>query len=213
MIHPLLQSCHLYGIIDLAYVAREALTETTDALLQGGIKILQLRAKNMPYDEVVPIAHQLREQCKNGNCLFIVNDYPELAIACKADGVHIGQDDGAIQDIRDLVGEGMIIGRSTHSFEQAIQAHKEKADYIGFGPLFLTQTKPGRPAIGLEDIKQVHETLPTDFPIFCIGGINETTLPQVQDAGAKRVVIVSWLLQQPDVQASTSILRKQLGEV
>ena len=105
----------------------------------------------------------------------------------------------------------MIIGRSTHSLEQAMQARQEGADYIGFGPLFPTGTKPGRPSIGLDDITAAQEAA-GDMPMFCIGGINETTLPAVLHAGARRVVIVSWLLQQPDIAHAAQGIIQQLEQ-
>ena len=88
----------------------------------------------------------------------------------------------------------------------------KRQDYIGFGPLFPTGTKPGRPAIGLEDIAGVRRQLPEEFPVFCIGGINGNTLPSVLEAGASRVVIVSWLLTHPDITETVAALRKRLGE-
>lgn len=114
--------------------------------------------------------------------------------------------------VRAMLGANAIIGRSTHSPEQALGAFRERADYIGFGPLFPTGTKPGRPAIGLEDIAGVRRQLPEEFPVFCIGGINGNTLPSVLEAGASRVVIVSWLLTHPDITETVAALRKRLGE-
>ena len=97
----------------------------------------------------------------------------------------------------------MLVGRSTHSPEQALSALHEGADYIGFGPLFPTGTKPGRPSIGLQDIESVQQAVGS-MPMFCIGGVNADTLPRVLEAGARRVVVVSWLLQQPDIAAAAA---------
>ena len=105
----------------------------------------------------------------------------------------------------------MIIGRSTHSPEQALAAQAEGADYIGFGPLYPTGTKPGRPSIGLQDIAAVQQKL-GELPMFCIGGINGTTLPAVLAAGARRIVIVSWLLQQPDITTTTRQIITRLNQ-
>ena len=114
--------------------------------------------------------------------------------------------------VRGLLGKDAVIGQSTHSPEQALGACGEQADYIGFGPLFPTGTKPGRQAIGLEDIASVQQQLPENFPVFCIGGINGNTLLSVLEAGANRVVIVSWLLTHPDITGTVRTLRKELGE-
>ncbi|MFN7342467.1 MAG: thiamine phosphate synthase, partial [bacterium] len=119
-------------------------------LLTGGADIIQLRAKDAEMNQIIEAAKQILPLCKSAGIPFILNDFPELAVELGADGVHIGQDDGSIYEVRSSIGEDMLIGRSTHSLEQARQAMADGADYIGFGPLFPTPTKAGRPAIGLE---------------------------------------------------------------
>lgn len=200
---PIPPSCRLYGILDLGYVNENQALATAEHLMMGGLEILQLRAKGVSEDKVEALANKLAPLCKKHRCLFIVNDYPEIAKRCDADGVHVGQDQAYFTNIKQYMGEGKIVGRSTHSIEQAVKAYEDGADYIGFGPLFPTATKPGRPAIGLADIARVNSELPEDFPVFCIGGINESTLPSVLDAGARRVVIVSWLLQHERIREAT----------
>lgn len=197
----ILSDSRLYGIVDLGYVRPEEVESTTAALLRGGIRILQLRAKGIDPATVEHLARRMQPLCREAGAIFVLNDYPDMAARIGADAVHVGQDAGPLAAVRDIVGPQMLIGRSTHSPEQALAAVAEGADYIGFGPLFPTGTKPGRPSIGLQDIAAVQEKL-GDFPMFCIGGINGTTLPSVLQAGARRVVIVSWLLQQPDPAAA-----------
>lgn len=197
----ILSDSRLYGIVDLGYVRPEEVESTTAALLRGGIRILQLRAKGIDPATVEQLARRMQPLCREAGAIFVLNDYPDMAARIGADAVHVGQDAGPLAAVRDIVGPQMLIGRSTHSPEQALAAVAEGADYIGFGPLFPTGTKPGRPSIGLQDIAAVQEKL-GDFPMFCIGGINGTTLPSVLQAGARRVVIVSWLLQQPDPAAA-----------
>lgn len=207
-----LSSCRLYGIADMGYTAEHQLISVTEKLLAGGLGILQLRAKNHDPEHIARMGSRLAPLCREYGCLFIINDYPEIALGTGADGVHLGQDDGELAPVRAMLGANAIIGRSTHSPEQALGAFREWADYIGFGPLFPTGTKPGRPAIGLEDIAGVRRQLPEEFPVFCIGGINGNTLPSVLEAGASRVVIVSWLLTHPDITETVAALRKRLGE-
>ncbi len=202
----------LYGIVDLGCVRPEEAEITTSALLRGGIRILQLRAKNVPLDMVETLARRMQTLCREAGAIFVLNDYPEMAARIGADAVHVGQDAGPLADVRAIVGGDMLIGRSTHSPEQALAAVAEGADYIGFGPLFPTGTKPGRPAIGLQDIAAVQAQL-GDFPMFCIGGINGDTLPAVLQAGARRVVIVSWLLQQPDCATAARAVIDRLNTV
>ena len=120
----------------------------------------------------------------------------QVAAAVGCEGVHVGQDDAGVARARAVVGPGKIVGTSTHSLAQAVAAQAEGADYIGFGPLYATPTKPGRPAIGLADIAEVHRLV--SIPIFCIGGIKRSNLEEICSAGARRVVIVSEMLMAAD---------------
>ena len=200
-----LTACRLYGIVDLGYTPEYQLIHVTKKLLEGGLGILQLRAKNHAPEHIERMGRQLAPLCREYGCLFIINDYPEVARSIGADG--------KLEAARSLLGPDALIGRSTHSPEQALGGFREGADYIGFGPLFPTDTKPGRQAIGLEHIAGMQAQLPEDFPVFCIGGINQATLPAVLDAGARRAVIVSWLLTHPDITGTVEAVRKRLGEI
>lgn len=188
----------LYGILDLGYVTGEQALGTAEKMLEGGVGILQLRAKGHAPDQLLPLATALRAICQTAKVPFIVNDHPHLAKACGADGVHVGQDDLSVAETRALVGPGVLVGKSTHSLEQAVAAVEEKPDYIGFGPLFATATKPDYVPVGLSQIRAVHEAV--SFPVFCIGGIKHKNLPEILAAGAKRVVIVSGILKAGNIQ-------------
>ncbi len=191
-----LSECFLYGIIDMGYVSRELLPTITSQLLQGGADIIQLRAKGYMPREVLAIALEIAPLCRAAGIPFILNDHPELVREAGADGAHVGQDDLPVSEARRLAGPGAIIGKSTHSVEQAIAAAAESPDYIGFGPLFATPTKPDYSPIGTEQIREIHRRL--SIPIFCIGGIKRSNLQKVLNEGARRVVIVSDLLQAED---------------
>lgn len=196
----LFSSC-LYGIVDLGYAEPSDLTRVTTEMLEGGIDAIQLRAKGHSDSDITDWARELLPLCRDAGVPFIVNDSPEIAAEIGADGVHVGQDDAPMDDVRAIVGDEMLVGRSTHSVEQAANAAADpKTDYIGFGPLFSTPTKPDYVPIGTEEIATVH-TSHTDLPIFCIGGIKKENLNQVIEAGAKRAVIVSGILQAPDIAA------------
>ena len=142
----------LYGILDLGYVTEANAAATTTCLLEGGIGLLQLRAKHHAPATIARVAALLLPLCRAAGVPFVLNDHPELAAQLGADGAHLGQDDGPLAAARHTLGPGKILGRSTHSLAQARAALVEGFDYIGFGPLFATPTKPGRPAIGLHDI-------------------------------------------------------------
>jgi thiamine-phosphate pyrophosphorylase len=140
---------------------------------------------------------------------LIINDHAEIARNLGAAAVHLGQDDISIADARAIVGAECAVGKSTHSLDQAIRAFYEGADYIGFGPIFATPTKPDYPPIGLAEIEKVHEAV--RIPIFCIGGIKLDNLPKVIEAGARRVVIVSGLLQASDIAAYARAVKQLLN--
>lgn len=194
----------------MGYTTPAQVEPRTLALIAGGVKIIQLRAKGVALPLVKQWAVSMQAICRAHGVIFVLNDYPEMAAEIGADAVHVGQDAGSLAEVRKMVGPGVIVGRSTHSPQQALAARQEGADYIGFGPLYPTGTKPGRPCIGLQDIAATQELI-GNMPMFCIGGINGTTLPQVIAAGARRVVIVSWLLRQADIAATAQAVIKMLA--
>ncbi len=207
-----LAHARLYAIVDFGYIAEADVKRATTALLAGGADIIQLRAKGIPQETVSASARKILPLCKSAGIPFILNDYPEMALSLGADGVHIGQDDGDISEVRKLVGEEMLIGRSTHSLTQAEKALAEGADYIGFGSLFPTPTKKGRPAIGLAEISRMEAEVGKHLSAFCIGGIKPENLNSVLSSGARRCVVVSHLLLADDIATETSDLRMILDD-
>ena len=177
-------------------------------MIDGGVELIQLRAKNMAPAQTAKIATELLAIMQDRNVPLIINDHPDLLAALPAQGVHVGQDDVSIARAREMAGRDCVVGKSTHSLEQAIRAAGEGADYIGFGPLFATPTKPGYSPVGLEEIEQVHDAV--SIPIFCIGGIKLDNLPEVIAAGARRVVIVSGLLLANDIASYARSLKELL---
>ncbi|PWT82467.1 MAG: thiamine phosphate synthase [Acidobacteria bacterium] len=188
-----LRECRLYGIIDLGYADARDCSRIAEQMVEGGVDLIQLRGKGKSLDELIDLAAEVHEISARSSTPLIVNDHAEVAARTPIEGVHVGQDDDSILVARQKAGRELIVGKSTHSLPQARAAQREGADYIGFGPIFATPTKPDYAPIGLPDIKQVHEEL--SLPIFCIGGINIDNLQSVIDAGAKRVVMVSALLK------------------
>jgi thiamine-phosphate pyrophosphorylase len=188
-----LSECRLYGILDLGYVEQRDAARIVTEMIEGGVDLIQLRGKTKSIEELVELSKELHELTAKSATPLIVNDYAEVARITPVEGVHVGQDDDPIDVVRQRVAREIVIGKSTHSLEQARAAQGEGADYIGFGPIFATPTKPEYAPIGLGDIKRVHTEV--SLPIFCIGGINIDNLQSVIDAGAKRVVMVSALLK------------------
>ena len=188
-----LNDARLYGIIDLGYVEGPDAALVVEQMVEGGVDLIQLRGKGKSLDELAGYAARLHELTAGFLTSLIVNDHAEIASRVPVEGVHVGQDDDSIEVARRKARRQIVVGKSTHSFEQALAAQREGADYIGFGPIFATPTKPDYPPIGLADISRVHAEV--SLPIFCIGGINIDNLQSVIDAGAKRVVMVSALLK------------------
>ena len=206
--HSALDQAQLYGIVDLAYVRERDALEVAEKIVAGGVQVLQLRAKNKTPEAIFPLARALSALCRANGTPFIVNDHPALVARCHGDGAHVGQDDLSVAEARQVAGEGAIIGKSTHSLAQARAALEELPDYIGFGPLFATRTKPDYTPIGLDEIRQVQDEV--SLPVFCIGGINLGNLREVVAAGARRVVIVSGILQAENPRAYCEECRRIL---
>lgn len=206
-----LQKAQLYGILDLGYVLPERVEIMTEALCEAGVDLLQLRAKKSSPSEVEKLALRMLPITRALGVPLIINDHLEVAAAVGSEGVHVGQDDEAVAKARAVVGPDVFVGKSTHSVAQACAAADEKADYIGFGPLYATSTKPDYVPIGLADIAEVHRRL--SLPIFCIGGVNAERLTEILTAGARRVVVVSALLLAADVRDYGRVLKAQLPSI
>jgi thiamine-phosphate pyrophosphorylase len=189
-----LRECRLYGIIDLRYIPRlRDCNRIAEQMVSGGVDLIQVRGKGKSIEELMNLASEIHKITVRSNTPLIVNDHAEVAARVPVEGVHVGQDDDSILVARQKAGRDLIVGKSTHSMDQAHAAQGEGADYIGFGPIFATPTKPDYKAIGLGNIRRIH--LDVSIPIFCIGGINIDNLQEVIDAGAKRVVMVSAFLK------------------
>ena len=206
-----LAACHLY-LITRPMLGLEAMVASA---LAAGVRLVQYRAKEADGDAGPPLddqrrlaeARALRALCDRHGALLIINDRIDLALAVEADGVHLGQEDWAATHREQLAGV-RIVGLSTHSLEQARQAERAGVDYIGVGPVFSTNTKPGVPAVGLQLITAVAGAV--KLPFFAIGGITLHNLGPVKAAGATRVAVVSAILRAPDVQRAAAQFKEQL---
>lgn len=203
-----LSCCRLYGIVDLGYVRPADVPDMTRALAEGGVDILQLRAKGASPSEVESLARAMLPATRDLGVPLVINDHPAVAASVGSEGVHVGQDDDSVAKARAVVGPDIFVGKSTHSLDQAVAAQAEGADYIGFGPLYATGTKPDYVPIGLQDITEVHQRV--QLPIFCIGGVNAARAPEILAAGARRVVVVSAFLLAADVRAEVRRLKAML---
>ena len=192
----------LYAILDPEQVGSRSPESVLRQLLQGGAKMLQLRAKAMPSRDFFHLAQRAREMTAPYDCKLIINDRIDIALGTAADGVHLGQEDLPLQVARRLLGD-RLIGISTHSLEQAKEAQANGADYIGFGPLFGTATKnTGYTARGLEMLSRIRAAVA--LPIVAIGGITEANVGNVWEAGAESAAIISDILKSGEIAAKVS---------
>ena len=197
----------LYAILDPEQIKGRAIEELLRDLLRAGVKMIQLRAKSLAANEFLALANLVRSETEAHNCRLIVNDRADIAMACNADGVHLGQDDLPLHAGRKLLGN-KIIGISTHDIEQARQAQRDGADYIGFGPMFGTQTKDtGYSARGIDMLKEIRVAVA--IPIVAIGGINEHNVRQVWQAGADSAAIISDILGAADIAGKIARIMQQ----
>jgi len=187
----------LYVILDPEQTKARPATDILRELLEGGVKLLQLRAKALAPRDFLQLARETRALARSYGCRLIANDRVDIALACEADGVHLGQDDMPLHAARRLMRE-RIIGISTHDIEQAKYAERVGADYIGFGPMFGTRTKKtGYTARGLDMLRELRATV--KIPIVAIGGITEANVNEVWEAGADSAAIITDILTADDV--------------
>jgi thiamine-phosphate pyrophosphorylase len=176
------------------------------AALTGGADVVQLREKELGRREIERAAETFRRVADTFSALFILNDDPDLARACDADGVHVGQDDVSAEQARELLGPDAIVGLSTHSREQIAASADRSVDYISVGPIWETPTKEGRPAVGLDLIR--HAAAQAPHPFFAIGGIDTDTVAEVVEAGAERLCAVRAIRDAADPAAAAAALRQ-----
>ena len=203
-----LRTARLYFVCD-ARPGGEDPEALLRAALSGGVDIVQLREKDLGRAEIERAAATFRRVCDTYSAPFIVNDDPDLARACDADGVHLGQDDGSVAAARALLGADAIVGLSTHSEQQIAAAAEADVDHISVGPIWETPTKAGRPAVGLELIS--HAAAHAAHPFFAIGGVDADNAAQVVEAGATRLCVVRAIRDAADPSAAAEALRRTVG--
>jgi len=202
-----LAAARLYLVCDAKPDGSE-LPDLLRAAVAGGVDIVQLREKLLPDDELLAVAHASSALTRQLGTLLIVNDRPWVAEKAGADGVHVGQDDMPVAQVREVVGPEMLVGLSTHSPEQIDAVDANLVDYIGVGPIHETPTKPGRPAVGLELIR--YAAANATVPFFAIGGLDAGNLAEALDAGAGRVCVLRAIAAAEDPERAARELRSAL---
>ena len=199
------QNMLLYAVTDRAWVGKQSLCEQVEAALQGGVTCVQLREKELDEEAFLAEAKEVSALCRRYGVPFFVNDNVDIAIACGADGVHVGQEDMAAAQVRRRVGDGMMIGVSVHSVEEAVEAVKNGADCLGVGAMFSTSTKADASILPREVLRDICNAL--DVPVVAIGGIGKGNLMQLAGTGVDGVALVSAIFGAADIEAECRLLR------
>ena len=200
----------LYLILDPSVYSGRNLVDVLVASVEVGVRLFQYRDKQAPMKEAYQLATRLRRASADLGAALMINDRCDLALAVDADGVHLGQRDLPLVQARALMGTEKIIGISTHRLDQVEAATRGGADYIGFGPIFHTDTKADHePVVGLDGLRQIRAR--TTLPIFAIGGLESENIAEVKNAGADGVALISAVAKAPDLRTAVRAILAQFA--
>lgn len=205
------QNMLLYAVTDRAWVGKQSLYEQVESALKGGVTCVQLREKELDDEAFLKEAVEIHALCQRYGVPFFVNDNVDIAIRCHAEGVHVGQEDMAAAQVRARVGEGMMIGVSVHSVEEAQEAVKHGADCLGVGAAFATHTKTDVDVLPHETLKAICDAV--DIPVVAIGGISHDNVLELAGCGLDGVAVVSALFAQKDVKAAAEEMLRLSEEI
>ena len=201
----------LYAVTDRTWVGEKTLYQQVEEALRGGVTCVQLREKEMDDEEFLQEAKEIHALCRQYSVPFIVNDNVEVAVACGAEGIHVGQEDMAAGDVRHRVGDGMIIGVSVHTVAEACEAVRSGADYLGLGAVFPTGTKTDVDQMSSETLRAICAAV--DIPIVAIGGINRGNIGSLAGSGVDGAALVSAIFSASDIEETCRELRKLAEEM
>ena len=188
----------LYAVTDRRWLDGKTLASQVEKALKGGVTCLQLREKELDDESFLSEAFEIKEICSRYGVPFIINDNVEVAVKCGADGIHVGQSDMNAGELRRLVGDDMIIGVSAGTVEEAVEAFRNGADYIGTGAVSATSTKNDADAVDPSVLSEICASVP--IPVVAIGGITEANILRLSGSGADGVAVVSAIFAQPDAE-------------
>lgn len=203
------KTMRLYAVTDRAWVGRQSLYEQVESALKGGATCVQLREKELNDEDFLAEAIEIAALCRQYGVPFFINDNVEIAIKCKADGIHVGQEDMEAAQVRQRVGNDMMIGVSAHSVEEALEAVRNGADCLGVGAMFSTSTKTDVNVLPKETLRDICAAV--DIPVVAIGGISKTNISQLSGTGVDGVALVSAIFAADDIESECRLLR-QLSE-
>lgn len=196
----------LYAVTNRHWVGKLTLTEQVEASLKGGVSCIQLREKELDEASFLAEAIEIKKLCEKYNVPLIINDNVDIALRCGANGVHVGQTDMSVHEIRALVGEKMIIGVSAKTVEQAKAAELAGADYLGTGAVFSTTTKSDATTISHETLKEICSSV--SIPVVAIGGISKNNILSLRGTGIDGVALVSAIFASENIEAECKILKE-----
>lgn len=195
----------LYAVTDRAWTGSMSLQEQVEAALKNGVTCVQLREKELDEETFLKEAMEIKELCQKYHVPLIINDNVDIAVKCGADGIHVGQEDMAASDVRRRVGDEMMIGVSVHTVEEAAEAVKCGADYLGLGSVFSTSTKLDVDVMSSEMLRAICDSV--DIPTVAIGGISSKNILQLSGSGVDGVAVVSAIFGAKDPgQAAADLL-------
>lgn len=203
------KSLLLYAITDRHWLNGKTLYSQVELALKGGATMIQIREKDLDENAFLKEAEQIQSLCAKYRVPFIVNDNVELAVKIGADGVHVGQSDMAAKDVRALIGKDKILGVSAQTVEQALEAQKCGADYLGTGAVFPTGSKNDAQVLGVQTLKEICSAV--NIPVVAIGGISKDNIIELKKSGIAGVSVISAIFAQNDIVAATAEL-KSLAE-
>lgn len=201
----------LYAVTDRAWTGKLSLYEQVESALKGGVTSVQLREKELDEETFLAEALEIAALCKKYEVPFFINDNVDIAVKCKADGIHVGQEDMIATQVRQKVGEEMMIGVSVHSVDEALEAVKNGADCLGVGAMFSTSTKTDVDVLPKEILRDICEAV--DVPVVAIGGIGKENMSELAGTGVDGVALVSAIFAAEDIESECRILRKLSEEM
>lgn len=201
----------LYAVTDRAWLKDQTLYQQVEAALKGGVTCVQLREKELDDEAFLSEALEISALCRRYGVPFFINDNVQVAIKCKADGIHVGQDDMSASDVRRLVGDGMMLGVSVHTVQEALEAVKAGADCLGVGAMFSTSTKADADVVTMEALKDICDAV--DVPVVAIGGLGKHNILQLAGTGVDGVALVSAIFSADDIESECRELRKLSEEM
>ena len=195
----------LYAVTDRAWVGGQTLYQQVESALKGGVTCVQLREKELDEEAFLKEAFELHDLCKKYNVPFFINDNVDIAIRCHAEGIHVGQDDMAAAQVRQRVGDGVMIGVSAHTVQEALDAVAHGADYLGVGAVFATHTKTDVSEMPRQTLLDICNAV--DVPVVAIGGIHKDNILELKGSGVDGVALVSAIFSAKDIEAECRELK------